>query len=102
MAERLPISTSHCTVERDGPVVTVTMNRPEARNALSADMLVGMAEAWASRTASAPSAASPSTSNPGSRANMPLSPSLTTGDGRFACGGVPDLALARSGTPTAR
>jgi enoyl-CoA hydratase len=47
MTERLPISTSHCTVERDGPVVTVTMNRPEARNALSTDMLVGMAEAWA-------------------------------------------------------
>jgi enoyl-CoA hydratase len=47
VAERLPISTSHCTVERDGHVVTVTMNRPEARNALSTDMLVGMAEAWA-------------------------------------------------------
>jgi enoyl-CoA hydratase/carnithine racemase len=47
MAERLPISTAHCVVERDGPVVTVTMCRPEARNALSADMLVGMAEAWA-------------------------------------------------------
>src|SRR4051812_19497649 len=47
MTERLPISTSHCTVERDGPVVTVTMNRPEARNALSTDMLVGMADAWA-------------------------------------------------------
>jgi enoyl-CoA hydratase len=46
MAERLPISTSHCTVERDGHVVTVTMNRPEARNALSTDMLVGLAEAW--------------------------------------------------------
>lgn len=47
MAERLPISTSHCVVERDGHVVTVTMSRPEARNALSADMLVGMADAWA-------------------------------------------------------
>lgn len=47
MTERLPISTSHCTVERDGPVVTVTMNRPAARNALSTDMLVGMADAWA-------------------------------------------------------
>ncbi len=44
---RLPISTAHCTVEREGPVVTVTMNRPEARNALSTDMLVGMADAWA-------------------------------------------------------
>jgi enoyl-CoA hydratase len=47
MAERLPISTSHCIVERDGHVVTVTMSRPEARNALSTDMLVGMADAWA-------------------------------------------------------
>jgi enoyl-CoA hydratase len=47
MAERLPISTAHCTVEREGHVVTVTMNRPEARNALSTDMLVGMADAWA-------------------------------------------------------
>ncbi|GAA4612771.1 crotonase/enoyl-CoA hydratase family protein [Actinoallomurus liliacearum] len=47
MAERLPISTPHCTVERDGHVVIVTMNRPEARNALSTDMLIGMADAWA-------------------------------------------------------
>jgi enoyl-CoA hydratase len=47
MAERLPISTDHCTVERDGHLVIVTLNRPEARNALSTDMLVGMAEAWA-------------------------------------------------------
>jgi enoyl-CoA hydratase len=46
MAERLPISTEHCTVEQDGQVVIVTMNRPAARNALSTDMLVGMAEAW--------------------------------------------------------
>ncbi|MFD0692123.1 crotonase/enoyl-CoA hydratase family protein [Actinomadura fibrosa] len=47
MAERLPISTEHCTVERDGHVVIVTMNRPEARNALSSAMLVGLADAWA-------------------------------------------------------
>jgi enoyl-CoA hydratase len=47
MAERLPISTPHCTVERDGHVVIVTMSRPEARNALSTDMLVGLADAWA-------------------------------------------------------
>ncbi|TNY36945.1 crotonase/enoyl-CoA hydratase family protein [Thermomonospora catenispora] len=47
MAERLPISTGHCTVERDGHVVIVTMNRPEARNALSSAMLVGMADAFA-------------------------------------------------------
>ena len=47
MAERLPISTPHCDVERDGQVLIVTMNRPAARNALSTDMLVGLAEAWA-------------------------------------------------------
>jgi len=43
----LPISTPHCAIERDGHVLTVTMKRPEARNALSTDMLVGLAEAWA-------------------------------------------------------
>jgi len=47
MTERLPISTEHCIVERDGHVVIVTMNRPEARNALSSSMLVGLADAWA-------------------------------------------------------
>jgi len=40
------ISTKHCTVERDGHVVTLTMNRPEARNALSPDMLVGLADGF--------------------------------------------------------
>ena len=39
--------TEHCTVERVGATVVVTMNRPEARNALSPAMLVGMADAWA-------------------------------------------------------
>jgi enoyl-CoA hydratase len=46
-SERLPISTSHCDVEQDGHVVIVTMNRPAAKNALSTDMLVGLAEAFA-------------------------------------------------------
>ncbi|MEV0159491.1 crotonase/enoyl-CoA hydratase family protein [Nonomuraea fuscirosea] len=45
--ELLPISTPHCRIERDGHVLTVTMNRPEARNALSSDMLIGLASAWA-------------------------------------------------------
>ncbi|MGI5269368.1 crotonase/enoyl-CoA hydratase family protein [Nonomuraea sp. CA-218870] len=45
--ELLPISTPHCRVERDHHVVIVTMDRPEARNALSLDMLVGLASAWA-------------------------------------------------------
>ena len=36
----------HCLVERDGHVLTVTLNRPEARNALSSGMLAGMYRAW--------------------------------------------------------
>jgi len=42
VAERLDISTKHCTVERDGAVVILTMNRPEKKNALSGDMLAGL------------------------------------------------------------
>ena len=42
MTERLDISTKHCTIERDGRVVILTMNRPEKRNALSPDMLAGL------------------------------------------------------------
>ena len=37
---------SHCIVEKDCAVLTVTMNRPEARNAWSPEMLVGMYDAW--------------------------------------------------------
>lgn len=33
-------------VERDGHVLTVTLNRPEAKNAFSPSMLVGAADAW--------------------------------------------------------
>jgi enoyl-CoA hydratase len=40
--ETLDITTKHCTIERDGPVVVLTMNRPEKRNALSSDMLAGL------------------------------------------------------------
>jgi enoyl-CoA hydratase len=36
----------HLLVDRDGHVVTVTLNRPEARNALSGEMLVRMHDAW--------------------------------------------------------
>jgi enoyl-CoA hydratase len=40
-------STEHLTFERHGRTAVVTMNRPEAKNALSLPMLVGMADAWA-------------------------------------------------------
>jgi enoyl-CoA hydratase len=36
----------HCLVEQRGPVLIVTMNRPEAKNALSGPMLAGMTAAW--------------------------------------------------------
>ena len=39
--------TENLTVERHGHTMVVTMNRPEAKNALSSAMLVGMADAWA-------------------------------------------------------
>ncbi len=38
---------SHLIVERDGHVLTLTMNRPQARNAFGAEMLVRLADAWA-------------------------------------------------------
>src|SRR3954454_4083504 len=36
----------HCLVEQRGAVLIVTMNRPEAKNALSGPMLAGMTAAW--------------------------------------------------------
>jgi enoyl-CoA hydratase len=42
VAETLDITTKHCTIERDGSVVILTMNRPEKKNALSPDMLAGL------------------------------------------------------------
>jgi enoyl-CoA hydratase len=45
--EPAPVSSSpHLIVEREGHVVTVTMNRPEARNAFDSEMLARMADAW--------------------------------------------------------
>lgn len=37
---------AHALVEKRGHVLIVTMNRPEARNALSADMMAIMRDAW--------------------------------------------------------
>lgn len=38
--------TEHLTFEREGSTAIITLNRPEARNALSLPMLVGMVDAW--------------------------------------------------------
>lgn len=46
MAELLDISTKNCIVERDGHVLIVTLDRPEAKNALTPAMLIGMYKAW--------------------------------------------------------
>ena len=40
------MSEPHVLFEHDGHVAIVTLNRPEARNALSSEMLVRMEEAW--------------------------------------------------------
>ena len=40
------MSDPHLIVERDGHVVTLTLNRPERKNAFSTEMLVRMYDAW--------------------------------------------------------
>lgn len=42
----MPEGDPHLLVERDGHVVTLTMNRPERKNALSSEMLARMDDAW--------------------------------------------------------
>ncbi len=42
----LDISTKNCIVEKEGNVLIVTLNRPEAKNAFSPEMLLGMYKAW--------------------------------------------------------
>lgn len=44
--EQLDISTKNCRVEKKGHVMLVTLARPEAKNALSSEMLLGMYNAW--------------------------------------------------------
>ncbi len=46
MPTELNISTKHCLVEQEGNVLIVTLNRPEAKNAFSSEMLLGMYKAW--------------------------------------------------------
>ncbi len=42
----LDCSSEHCIIERDGPILLVTLNRPEKKNALSPSMLLGLYDAW--------------------------------------------------------
>lgn len=44
--QQLDISTEHCIVEQDGNTLVVTLNRPEAKNAFTPAMLLGMYRAW--------------------------------------------------------
>jgi enoyl-CoA hydratase len=46
MPEALDITTKNCTIEKEGHTLIVTLNRPEAKNALSPPMLIGMYKAW--------------------------------------------------------
>ena len=46
MAEELDISTDNCLIEKDDKTLIVTLNRPEAKNAFSPEMLLGMYKAW--------------------------------------------------------
>jgi len=45
-ATELDISTKTCVIEKRGGVLIVTLNRPEAKNAFNAEMLLGMYRAW--------------------------------------------------------
>lgn len=40
------MASDHLLYEKDGHIVTVTMNRPDSRNAWSLEMIEGLAEAW--------------------------------------------------------
>ena len=43
---QLDISTPNCIVEQQGKTLIVTLNRPEAKNAFTPSMLVGLYKAW--------------------------------------------------------
>lgn len=46
MFDALDISTPNCIIEKQDHIMVVTLNRPEAKNALSSSMIVGMYRAW--------------------------------------------------------
>lgn len=45
--------TEHLTVRREGATLVLTLNRPEAKNALSLPMLVGLYDGWVEADADA-------------------------------------------------
>lgn len=46
MAKELDISSKHCIIEQEAKTLIVTLNRPEAKNAFSPEMLLGLYKAW--------------------------------------------------------
>jgi enoyl-CoA hydratase len=72
----------HCLVELQGNTLVVTMNRPEARNALSAEMMSIMSDAW-DRTNSDPD----------------VKVVILTGAGGYFCAGA-DLKSMSSSAPS--
>src|SRR3954467_12736637 len=74
----------HALVELDGHVLVVTMNRPEARNALSGEMLAIMQQAWERAN-----------NDPGVRAGT------LTGAAGYLCAGA-DLKACSASSPSAR
>src|SRR6478735_3305340 len=81
MTSESSTSAPHCLVEQDGHKLVVTMNRPEARNALSGEMMAIMEEAW-------------------DRANSDdsIRVVILTGAGGFFCAGM-DLKAATKRSP---
>ncbi|MFC1418833.1 crotonase/enoyl-CoA hydratase family protein [Streptacidiphilus cavernicola] len=73
--------TEHLLTERHGPTLVLTLNRPEAKNAFSIPMLVGLHDAWAEADA-----------------DDDVRSIVLTGAGGAFCAGMDLKALARGGT----
>ena len=78
----MPAHEPHCLVELQGNTLVVTMNRPDARNALSAEMLSIMGDAW-DRT----------------NADPEVKVVILTGAGGYFCAGA-DLKSMSSSAPS--
>ena len=50
------MSYQHVIVERDGPFTTITLNRPEKRNALALDVMLELTQAFRALAPAMPSA----------------------------------------------